>query len=239
MRTFLTADLHGNFRGLRQVLHKAGFDYQNDRLITLGDYVDGYSQTYEVVEELLKIPNRICLKGNHDQVFLRYLATGEHEFDWDHGAISTAQSYLRFSGKPITEPLKTEDVPESHLEFFRGLKNYYLEDNVLFVHAGINRHSLLEETFPTVFLWDRDFFNSAVSHSRTGTPYKHNFDKVYLGHTPTLIFDCTEPMVVGNIINMDTGAGYKKGKVTLLNLKTDEIFQSETGEVLYPQESGR
>ena len=34
-------DIHGNYRGLLQCLEKSNFDYDNDKLIQLGDVVDG------------------------------------------------------------------------------------------------------------------------------------------------------------------------------------------------------
>lgn len=64
-KTFCCGDIHGNYKALKQVLEKSNFDYDNDTLISLGDIVDGWSDTYKCVEELLKIKNRIDIKGNH------------------------------------------------------------------------------------------------------------------------------------------------------------------------------
>lgn len=63
-KTFAIGDIHGNYRGLLQCLERSGFNNKEDTLISLGDVVDGHSQSFEVVEELLKIKNLIAIKGN-------------------------------------------------------------------------------------------------------------------------------------------------------------------------------
>ena len=55
MKTFVIGDIHGRFKALKEVLKNSKFDYINDKLIVLGDIVDGGIRTYDVVEELLKI----------------------------------------------------------------------------------------------------------------------------------------------------------------------------------------
>lgn len=67
-RRFVLGDVHGNFKALKQVLKKSKFDYEKDSLIIIGDVVDGYNCSYEVVEELLKIKNRVFIIGNHDSI---------------------------------------------------------------------------------------------------------------------------------------------------------------------------
>jgi len=65
-RRFVCGDIHGAHKALVQVLERSGFDYENDMLITLGDIVDGWGDSFMCVEELLKIKNRIDIVGNHD-----------------------------------------------------------------------------------------------------------------------------------------------------------------------------
>lgn len=66
MERFVTGDVHGNYKALLQCLERSGFNKEKDQLIQLGDVVDGFSEVYECVEELLSIKNLIALKGNHD-----------------------------------------------------------------------------------------------------------------------------------------------------------------------------
>ncbi len=67
-RRLVLGDLHGNFKALKQVFKRAKFDYKKDELIIIGDVVDGYSYSYEVVEELIKVKNKTLVLGNHDSV---------------------------------------------------------------------------------------------------------------------------------------------------------------------------
>ena len=66
MKRYVVGDIHGNYKALKQVLKRSKFDYEKDELIIIGDVVDGYNCSFEVVEELLKIKNRIFIIGNHD-----------------------------------------------------------------------------------------------------------------------------------------------------------------------------
>ena len=66
MRRFVVGDIHANFKALKEVFEEVKFDYKKDFLIIIGDVVDGYNSSYEVVEELLKIKNKVFIIGNHD-----------------------------------------------------------------------------------------------------------------------------------------------------------------------------
>lgn len=66
MKVFTIGDIHGRVEALKEVLASSRFDYEVDTLILLGDVCDGGYNTYEVVEELLKIKHIIFVIGNHD-----------------------------------------------------------------------------------------------------------------------------------------------------------------------------
>lgn len=260
-RIMCTGDCHGNYKGLKQALERSKFDYENDTLITLGDICDGYSHVYEVVEELLKIKNRIDIKGNHDDPFLGFIETGLHEWSWQQGGDGTLSSYgkncLGDDFKMIPKisgwltNLNPGDIPETHKEFFRHQIPYYVDDkNRCYVHGGFNRHSKIKSQMPYTLWWDRDLWMAALSfknmpvgtHGITDKPYKFkikdNFEKVFIGHTSTINWRTTEPMKAANIINLDTGGGFG-GVITIYNVDTEEYWQSDLAEKLYPDEIGR
>jgi len=54
MRTLAIGDIHGGFRALTQVMERAKVT-TDDTLIFLGDYVDGWSETAELVEFLIEL----------------------------------------------------------------------------------------------------------------------------------------------------------------------------------------
>lgn len=219
MQTFVIGDIHGELEKLKNILTQANFDYQNDQLISLGDVVDRGKNSYGVVEELLKIKNLVAVRGNHDDEWLNYLKTSQSSL-WSQGASATYFSYENALVKP-----------EVHFSFFANQLPYYIDsNNNLFIHGGFNRHKLLTEQDEFVFYWDRDLFLAALSYkemNQTEHPFKikQNFNKIYVGHTPTTYWGKTTPIEAANIINMDTGCG-KGGLLTLLNLQTNQIFQN-------------
>jgi serine/threonine protein phosphatase 1 len=260
-RTFVIGDIHGNYKALKQILEHSNFDYDNDTLIQLGDVVDGWSETYECVEELLKIKHLISIKGNHDEWFNQYLIYGIHPDGWRQGGYMTAKSYLKQIGKEDMIEKKLSggymcalnpyDVPPSHHEFFRTQQVYHIDyQNRLFVHGGFNRHVPFErQVSEHIYYWDRDLWGSALSFqsmkgtSDNGKPLqfkmKNNFNEIYIGHTATIFWDTDIPMKAANIWNLDTGAGAHRGKLTIMDIDTKEYWQSDISIDLYPDEKGR
>lgn len=251
MKKFVIGDIHGNFKGLKQCFERSGFDYENDLLITLGDVVDRGPESYECIEELLKIKNRIDIKGNHDDVWEKWMHTGQHLLHFSHGAVSTLQSYMnhieddlgyeRFI-KPyqggISTNLTRRDIPQSHIDFFKNQNYIFIDDeNRCFVHGGFNRLESVVDQDPDDFLWDRSLIEKALCYKPNGgDKFKilNDFKEVYVGHSPTIAYcRTTEPQFPAQIIMMDTGGAYPEGKVTIMNIETKEYFQSDLGNTLY------
>lgn len=259
MKRYTIGDIHGCYRGLLQCLERSNFNKDKDFLISLGDIADGWNQVYECVEELLSIKNLITIKGNHDDWFNSWIQSDLHPCSWQQGGFGTLSSYCeilnkdylnKYSGGYLTS-LIPEDIPISHKEFFNNQKNYYILDNMCFVHGGFNRHHTLQENElfdKEQFYWDRDLWYSALSYQslKDNHPedfkYKfkmhEGFNKVFIGHTDVMNWGKPLPMKAANIWNLDTGGGFK-GKVTIMNIDTEEYFQSDLVQELYPEQRGR
>ena len=252
MRTFVCGDIHGAYKALKQCLERSGFNKEEDTLIQLGDVVDGWSEVYECVEELLSIPNLIAIKGNHDEWFNEFLTVGIHSQAWLQGGEGTLKSYCnhcdskytpRMGG--FTSNLNNAFIPKSHIDFFKKQVYYYIDDkNRCFVHGGFNRHySLKEQNFNHVFWWDRDLWLQALSFeamSNNSFAFKmaDKFKEVFIGHTATINWNTDKPMRAANVWNLDTGGGFK-GKLTIMDVDTKEYWQSDFANQLYPDEKGR
>jgi predicted phosphodiesterase len=65
MRTAIISDIHGNYAGLLVVLADIE-QYQCDRILCLGDLVDGGPQSVEVVQ-LFQARSLTTVQGNHDE----------------------------------------------------------------------------------------------------------------------------------------------------------------------------
>lgn len=252
-KRFTVGDIHGCYLGLKQVLERSNFDYENDELITIGDIVDGGSDTFLVVEELLKISNRIDIRGNHDDWFLTFIDTSVHPDKWCQGGLNTAKSYAKGLGidlkihmehkndyfenrKSYMVNLISDDIPETHKAFFRRQTKYYKDNyNNIFVHGGFNRANPLEHTLAYIAMWDRKLWEQALSANATKTKLKFSEDvnQVFIGHTSTVFQGTDKPMKADKVWNIDTGGG-GGGKVTLMNIDTNEYFQSDLVDELYP-----
>jgi len=203
MRTFVTGDTHGAYRALTQVLERSNFNKEEDILIQLGDIVDGWSEVYECVEELLTIKNLISIRGNHDDWFRSFLLNNEHPVLWKQGGLGTLTSYCKYSNKNIksnglnfeTDLLNT-DISINHINFFKNQKPFYIDsNNNLFVHGGFNRHFDINDQIyngEDILMWDRDLWLSAMSYgtiSENIGRYKfkmyNKFKEVFIGHTST------------------------------------------------------
>ncbi len=232
-RTLVMGDIHGGHKALRQCLIRSEFDRKNDTLIQLGDVADGWSETYECVEELLSIPNLIALRGNHDFWTLQWMASGyAEETHRGQGGQATINSYRN----------SAFHTPDSHLSFFRYQHDYYVDDqNRLFVHGGINRFYPIREGNNTHnYSWNRTMWKMAMSIADSGMEldFADNFTEVFIGHTTTLNWGTDKPMHRCQVWNLDTGAGFQ-GRLTIMDVNTKEYWQSDLVETLYPEEHGR
>lgn len=255
MKTFAIGDIHGGYRALVQCLERSGFIKDIDQLITLGDICDGWPEVYECVEELLTIPHRIDLVGNHDEWFTAWLDSGIHVDYWKQGGRATAESYLRVTNREhLIMPSRTtpgfitalnpEEVPPQHYYFFKHQHLYYIDAdrNMFFVHAGFNRKKSLKDNkrlWPYLLTWDRDLWNQALSCKgkqkiKTVEKFKH----IFIGHTTCSRIDECRPVTSGGVTNLDTGAGWE-GKLTIIDVDTKEYWQSDVVKSLYPNIKGR
>lgn len=223
-KTFVLGDIHGAYRALVQVLDRASFDYENDRLICLGDVVDGWPHTKQAIDELLKIRNLIYIMGNHDVWAQQWMETREAEELWlEQGGRATCDSYVA-------------GVPESHVNFMRQSKPYFVEQDRLFVHAGILPDTKADENADNILFWDRTMVRLAQdlekkNSPRQLTPYK----EVFVGHTP---ISSPRPTKYCEIWMCDTGAAWS-GVLSIMNVETKEYFTSDVVKDLYPGIKGR
>lgn len=240
MRTLVIGDIHGGLRALTQLLERAEVT-PNNQLIFLGDYVDGWSQSAQVIECLIELSKKnqcIFIKGNHDVWCEQWLAEGSVNDVWYiHGGKETIESYKGYS--------KTQK--HAHLNFFEAMPLFHLDDkNRLFIHAGFtSMHGVKREIQKEVFYYDRTLWEMALTLDKRikqdselfPNRLKH-YKEIYIGHTPTTRYHKYQPMQAANVWNVDTGAAFT-GKLSAIDINTKEVFQSDSLMHLYPNEMGR
>lgn len=242
-RKLVIGDIHGGLKAIHQVFERAHVT-QNDTLIFLGDYVDGWSESPAVLDFLIELgqkQNCIFIKGNHDDLVLKWLTTNKEGFDekmwFQHGGEATSLSY----------ELVDIATKEKHITFLQSLKIYYLDDeNRLFIHAGFtNVRGVDFEFFKPLFYWDRTLWEMVLALDTT-LPKEHItypnrlklYNEIYIGHTPVTKINETIPINKACVWNVDTGAAFK-GKLTIMDVETKAFWQSDALPDLYPDEKGR
>ncbi|UII22068.1 metallophosphoesterase [Fulvivirga ligni] len=227
MRRFVIGDIHGAYKALSQCLDRADFDYEEDRLICLGDVCDGWPETNLAIEELMKVKNLTMVKGNHDFWAEEWARTDKADELWlNQGGAATVNSY-------------SNEMPKSHYNFLKKAFLYYLEDNTLFVHAGIETGIPLEAQGSNIFMWDRSLFKTAYeSYLKNDNTQLSVYDEIYIGHTPIHNYQHLKPLKACEVWFMDTGAGWD-GVLSLMNIDTKEVYSSDKVDTLYPKGSGR
>jgi serine/threonine protein phosphatase 1 len=68
-RDFVCGDLHGCFELLEERLCEIHFNYQHDRLFSVGDIIDRGGESDQALNYLKK-SWFYCIRGNHEQMFL-------------------------------------------------------------------------------------------------------------------------------------------------------------------------
>lgn len=241
MRTLVIGDIHGGLKALKQLVERIK-PTTTDAFIFLGDYVDGWSESAQVIQFLIDFSeqyNCVFIKGNHDVWCEDWLKTKIPDTTWTfHGGLSTIKSY--------ENGFSEQDV-RTHLNFFERMKFYHIDaNNRLFIHAGFTSMKGPEQEFhKSNYNWDRTLWEMAVTmdkriekHSNLYPQRLKLYHEIYIGHTPTLRYDSDTPMHAINVWNVDTGAAFH-GKLTALDVDTKEIYQTDTVQSLYPDEKGR
>ena len=230
---FVIGDIHGSYLALIQCLQRSDFNYTKDTLICLGDVVDGWHQVPECIEELLKIKNLIYIWGNHCWWCNLWFKKGWSQPIWElQGGNATKEAYIAQG-----------DLLVKHRDFFDRAKAYYVDDdNRLFVHGGIPPRLIdrdLSKQDINDLMWDRDLFEAARYKHYRKPDYKYGgYNKIFIGHTATGGVNDDKPLQYCNVWNLDQGAGWS-GKLTIMNVDTEEYFQSDNVLELYPNVRGR
>lgn len=199
-------DIHGCAKTLKALWEK--LEPYSDRVhLFVGDYIDRGPDSKEVVDFLLRVKQErktIFLRGNHELMLLNALQTGSMENWMINGGRTTLESY----GENAT----LNDIPDSHIEFFKKTRAYFETENYFFVHAGIPPSLSIEESKENesahdYFYWGREHLNAF------STPWEKT---VVFGHTPQPF-----PIQQRNMIGIDTGCVYSRpglGKLTAVRL---------------------
>jgi len=230
---YAIGDIHGRYDLLAALTQRILEDVRQRRaihrqIVYLGDYVSRGNDSRRVVDMVLASPfagfSQICLKGNHEDLLLRFLAgdfdAGRHWFDHDgldtlaHYGVTIRDTDARNdSNMALLREQFAAALPAAHLDFFCSLQVSHHAGGYYFVHAGIRPGVPLPWQSTADCMWMRGpFLTSDADH---GAVIVH-------GHSIT-----ERPVLRRNRIGIDTGA-YRTGTLTCLVLEgtTRSVLQT-------------
>ena len=244
-RTFAIGDIHGDLASLAKLFGRLPELAADDTVVFLGDYIDRGPDSAGVVawvrEFVHKTPAKVvCLRGNHEDGWLRVASGGWPEFviPVPNGCLATLRSYrnqtVQENELPTREELLTmqsgEFLPDEVVDWMNALPYWYEDEHAIYVHAGLverdGRWLHPNETDnPSQLLWVRTmrFFEG------------YRGKRVVCGHTATenlppelSSFTPEDPLDLWageDVFVIDTGCG-KDGFLTILELPAMKVYES-------------
>jgi serine/threonine protein phosphatase 1 len=219
MRTLAIGDIHGCARSLDALLAAVG-PGREDRIVTLGDYVDRGPDSRGVVDRLVSLNSTgrlVPLRGNHDLMMM-------HARQWEEAGpvwlCCGGQSTLASYGASSLRPADLRRIPPSHWEFLeKACVNWHETDTHVFVHASLYPELPLNDQPESILLWEK-----------LAGPVAHISGKVVVcGHTRQ---NSGVPLSWGTTVCIDTGAYMEGGWLTCLDVNEGCYWQAnESGDV--------
>lgn len=208
---YAIGDIHGSLESLERLIEKINPDLERDLLLFVGDYIDRGPSSKGVVDYIIRLKNQsppgqiICLKGNHEAMFLDFLQGREKELFLLNGGLVTMEDYWGDDWLDAAGLI----LPPDHRQFYQDLQLYYEAPGYIFVHGGLKPGVALADQQEEDLLWIRgEFITSQEDFGR----------RVIFGHTPF-----KQPLLMPNKIGIDTGAVYGNF-LTCLKLPEEEFF---------------
>lgn len=248
-RDFVVGDVHGHKVLLEALLRSVNFNPTCDRLIALGDLIDRGPDSRGVLEMVRGEPWFHSLRGNHDAMFKGSIDDWGIERTWRRNGGKWADLMSKkdmrelasiVDGMPLSMTLDLVDGrkiglvhAELHVnhpwEALTGLSN----------DADIDPIDDLSSTIQSAALWGRSrirIWATAVTSEALADVPPHRLDTfrralkpiegldlLIAGHT---VLAHGEPVRCSNFLWIDTGAGYEKGRLTLVEPLTSNYWQA-------------
>ncbi|MGK7395587.1 MAG: metallophosphoesterase [Candidatus Cyclobacteriaceae bacterium M3_2C_046] len=133
-KKFVLTDIHGCYLTFRYVLEEMMAPAKSDQIYILGDLINKGPSSKQVLDYVFEMEDQgyqvICLRGNHEQLFLDYL---NHATDFftciDKGGLYTLQDFK------VENP---KSIPSKYLQMMQSF-DYFIElPDFLLVHAGFD-----------------------------------------------------------------------------------------------------
>ncbi|NML34923.1 metallophosphoesterase [Paraburkholderia antibiotica] len=215
-RDFAVGDIHGCFKLLRTDLDNMGFDPSRDRLFSVGDLVDRGPDS-ELALEWIDEPWFHAVRGNHEDMAIRYPSGNMDAANyaanggaWNVGNPRHLQLAFScaFDALPVAIEVETEGglIGILHADCpFPTWRDFTVSLD------DANMSNKMRKAVFEAALWSRERIQD---EDVSGVP---DLRALIVGHTPL-----KSPAVLGNVHYIDTGAVFRGGYFTFINLATLE-----------------
>ena len=214
-RRIVIGDVHGHYDTLVALLNSIS-PRSADQIYFLGDLIDRGPKSAQVVDLVMR--NQFnCLRGNHEEMLLDVVGTGEV-------SIELYQSWL-YSGGHATVESYDSKIPQEHIDWIKNLPLYADLGDYWLVHAGVDPNIPLAQQCADQFCWIREDF-----HTADKAFFK---DKLIItGHTITFTLPGVEPGQIAagrGWLDIETGAyHHNSGWMTAVDLDQHKVYQANT-----------
>lgn len=217
---FAVGDVHGCIGLLEKLLESMKASGPGLPIIFVGDYVDRGEDSADVLRKLHQMhqdpsSNVICLAGNHEDMFLKFLDDPEkHGERWlRYGGLQTLASFgIQLDKGPGAMRQMSEACAEamggSMVSWLRDLPTSWQTGNVAVVHASADPFVPMDQQKRRHLMWGHAEFETAPRH-----------DGIWVLHGHTIV---DAPTVENGRIGIDTGA-YATGRLTAARVEPEGV----------------
>lgn len=204
---YVVGDIHGMFKKLYKILESINFNFENDRLFSVGDLCNRGPDSTDIIT-WLTYPWFFPVMGNHEQIILLYEAGRYNDKnlpsvggDWWFSLDKKSKNIIvnAYQKLPIAIEVETDTglVGIIHANCPHADWNKLSE-----VFTGMNSFKMINKA-----LWSMDstLYNDVIQNAKA----------VVVGHVTQ-----SKYTINGNVHLIDTGAVYPEGHFTILDLKT-------------------
>ena len=162
---YAMSDIHGYYREMYKLFDQLGNLHPmmdgKDKLILLGDYIDGGTDSLKTIEKIFILQesypeNIIALRGNHEDMFLDFLDGKDEAWLGADVDFKTSKTFLNEEQFKNVRELAIEgnlrkvysyvreSMKKNHkdlINWMRKLPYYFETENQIYIHAGVDEEA--------------------------------------------------------------------------------------------------
>ncbi len=211
-KAFAISDIHGCAQTFAALIFENLKIKKGDSLFLLGDLINRGPDSKSVLDLVMHLReegvNTTYLRGNHEEIFLNALSSGDDSLLKAYGGSETLKSF---------GVERVGDIPKPYIDLIASSEFYTIYDRYILVHAGLNLKSKDPFSDRKSMLWERNMKNNVeIPGNRI----------LVHGHTPWLCKEIKAQLkkkTLPTVINIDGGCVYERSGHCLCALNLENL----------------